>query len=167
MKRYIANFITGCRILFSLLMLLFPVFSFWFYIMYLSGGITDIIDGTIARKTNSASAFGSHLDTAADVIFTASAFIKVLPSIAIPKWALIWIIVIVAVKTANILHGLIRSKLFFAEHTVLNKITGLLLFLLPLTFSFIKPHYSIASICSIATAAAIQEGYYIRKEREI
>ena len=41
MKRYMENIITGCRMIFSIGLLMFPVFSFWFYVMYLAGGITD------------------------------------------------------------------------------------------------------------------------------
>ena len=45
----IANFITGSRIIFSLAMLTFPVFSAGFYFFYMLAGFTDMIDGTIAR----------------------------------------------------------------------------------------------------------------------
>ena len=55
MKKHIANIITSCRILCSIIMMFFPVFSVMFYIMYLLCGLTDMIDGTIARKTNTAS----------------------------------------------------------------------------------------------------------------
>ena len=65
---------------------------------------------------------------------------------------------------ANIILGFICDKRFFAEHTVMNKITGFLLFLFPLTFGFIEIRYSIIVICSIATVAALQEGSYIKKE---
>ena len=47
-----ANIVTSCRILFSILMLFPPAFSAWFYTMYLFCGLTDMVDGTIARKTN-------------------------------------------------------------------------------------------------------------------
>ena len=46
----LANFITGSRIIFSLAMLTFPVFSAGFYFCYMLAGFTDMIDGTIARK---------------------------------------------------------------------------------------------------------------------
>ncbi len=69
MKRYAANIITGFRIMFSILLLMFPAFSSGFYAMYLVGGITDMIDGAVARKTNSVSSFGSRLDSLADFIF--------------------------------------------------------------------------------------------------
>ena len=47
-----ANIVTSCRILFSILMLFPPAFSAWFYTMYLFCGLTDMVHGTIARKTN-------------------------------------------------------------------------------------------------------------------
>lgn len=119
MKRYAANIITGCRIAFSILLLMFPVFSFRFYAMYLASGITDMIDGTVARKTNSTSAFGSQFDTIADAVFLVSALLKLLPEIEFPAWALTWIVVIAVIKTANIAWGFIRQKRFIVKHTPL------------------------------------------------
>ena len=58
-------------------------------------------------------------------------------------------------------------KRFIAEHTMMNKITGLLLFLLPLTLSFIELNYSALVVCSVATIAAVQEGHFIRTGQEI
>ena len=137
MTRHIANILTSCRILGSILLLFFPVFSSAFYITYLLCGFSDMIDGTIARKTNSVSDFGSKIDTVADLVFITVSLIKVLPKIHIPLWILIWGIVIAIIKIGNILWGYISKKQFISLHTIMNKITGLLLFLLPLTISFI------------------------------
>lgn len=49
-----------------------------------------------------------------------------------------------------------------AVHSIMNKITGILLFVLPLTIRIIDLKCSTAIICAIATFAAIQEGHYIR-----
>ena len=147
--------------------MLYARLSFWFYAMYLAGGITDMIDGTVARKTDSASAFGSHFDAAADIAFLSSALIKILPAIDVPKWSFAWIFVIAVIKIVNITLWFIRNKSFFAEHTIMNKITGFLLFLLPWTFAWIEIRYSIITVCSIATVAAIQEGYDIQKGIEV
>ena len=38
--------------------------------MYLFCGITDMVDGTIARKTKSVSEWGARLDTLADNVFS-------------------------------------------------------------------------------------------------
>lgn len=163
MKQHAANVITGSRIILSVLMLMFPVFSFWFYVMYFAGGITDMIDGIVARKTKSVSVFGSRLDTFADFVFISLALIKILPVADVSKWLLVWISAIAFIKILNIILGFIRMKRFIAAHTVMNKITGFLLFLFPLTFTYVKICCSAFAICIIATIAAIQEGYYIGK----
>ena len=56
-----ANVITGLRILVSAVLVFCPVFSQIFYVLYLIAGLSDMIDGIIARKTNSVSEFGSRL----------------------------------------------------------------------------------------------------------
>lgn len=58
-------------------------------------------------------------------------------------------------------------KRFVAEHTVMNKITGFLLFLLPFTLKLIRLKYSAVTVCLAATFAAIQEGHFIRTGREV
>ena len=160
MKKYIANIITGSRIAFSLPLLFTPLTSAWFYILYLFCGLTDMIDGTIARKTNTVSEFGSKLDTVADFVFVVVCLIKLLPMIYIPVWLWIWISAIAVIKIANIAWGFVRRKKLVALHTVLNKATGTLLFLLPFTLQSVEPTYSFAVVSIIATIAAIQEGYY-------
>ena len=162
MTKRIANILTSCRILSSVLLLFFPAFSLGFYIIYFFCGFSDMLDGTIARKTNTVSSFGSKLDTAADFVFMAVCVVKLLPKMNIPVWLWIWIAVIAIVKFTNIIWGFIRRKKLVDYHTFLNKITGLLLFLLPLTLQFIVPTHSFAVVCTIATIAAIQEGYLYR-----
>lgn len=125
-----------------------------------------MIDGTVARKTGAVSNFGTKLDTASDFVFMAVCVVKLLPNINISIWLWIWIAIIAIVKLINIVMGFIRRKKLVALHTFLNKITGLLLFLLPLTLQFIVPTYSFAVVCTIATIAAIQEGYYIIKAND-
>ena len=159
-----ANIITGCRILCSILLLFVPVFSPTFYILYLVAGFTDMIDGTIARKTNTANEFGSRLDTIADIVFVVACMIKLLPVLIIPTWMCLWIGVIATIKVLNIISGYIVQKKFVAKHTIMNKVTGAVLFVFPLTLSIVDLKYSGAFICTIAIIAAVQEGYLIRTE---
>ena len=56
----------------------------------------------------------------------------------------------------------IDQKKFVAEHTIMNKITGAVLFIFPLTLSVVDLKYSGSFICIIAILAAVQEGYLIR-----
>ena len=167
MKKQIANTITISRILCSICLLHCSVFSVAFYILYLLCGITDMVDGTIARKTRTVSEFGARLDTVADIIFVAVCSVKILPMIQLPAWLWVWVAVIAAIRTGNVVWGLICNKKLVSLHTSLNKVTGFLLFLFPLTLSFIEPMYSSVIVCSLATASVIDEVYYIRMCREI
>ena len=81
-----ANIITGCRILCSILLLFVPAFSTTFYSLYLASVFTDMIDGTMARKINTANEFGSRVDTIADIAFVLACMIKLLPALIIPGW---------------------------------------------------------------------------------
>lgn len=162
-----ANIVTGCRILCSIWMVFSPVFSVWFYILYLLCGLTDMVDGTIARRTHTDSKFGARLDTIADFIFVVVSLAKLLPMMHIPRWLWIWILVIAIIKIINVISGFICKKKYIVEHTIMNKITGLLLFLLPLTLSVIELKYSAIVVCTVATFSAIQEGHFIRTGREI
>ena len=158
----LANVITGCRILFSAIILWVPVFSPVFYGCYLAAGFTDMIDGTIARKLGTEGEFGSKLDTIADIVFVAAAAYKILPVMEIPKSIWIWIGVIALIKIINIISGFVVVKQFVSVHTVANKITGLLMFVLPLTMAVVELRYSALIVCVAATFAAIQEGHFIR-----
>ena len=157
-----ANVITGIRILVSAALLLCPVFSPIFYAMYLIAGLSDMADGIVARKTNSVSEFGSRFDGVADFVFVAVCLIKILPVLDIPIWLYVWTAVIFFVKIINIISGYVMQKKYFAVHTTMNKATGVLLFMLPLTLSIVPLIYTGIPICSVATFAAVQEGHFMR-----
>ena len=87
MKKQIANIITFCRILGSIGLLFCPVYSVCFYGLYIFCGLTDMVDGTIARKTGAVSSSGARLDTVADFLFVIASFVKLVPVIRIPVWS--------------------------------------------------------------------------------
>ncbi len=167
MKKYIANIITSSRIIFSLPLLFIPLSSAWFYVFYLFCGFTDMIDGPIARKTGAVSKLGARLDTIADFVFMLVCSIKIVPLIRITLWLWVWIIIIASIKIFNIALIFIRKKKLISIHSVLNKITGFALFLLPLSLTFVETTYSVATICLLATIAVVQEVYLIAKGQEI
>ena len=160
-----ANIITIIRILCSIAILFCPVFSVAFYSLYITAGISDIVDGWVARKTNTASEFGAKLDTVADVVFVVVCLVKLLPVLTIPDWLWIWIGIIALIKIINIVSGFVVQKQFVAVHSVMNKVTGVLLFVFPLTLSFIDLKYSAVVVCIFATFAAVQEGHFIRTKK--
>ena len=167
MKKQIANIITAGRVLGSIGLLFCSAFSACFYGLYLFCGLTDMVDGTIARKTGAAGSFGARLDTVADFLFVIASFVKLVPVIRIPIWIWGWTAVIAMVKLVNLVWGIIGGKRMLSLHTIANKVTGLCLFLLPLTMSVVDLRYTAPVVCVIATIAAIQEGHYTVKGSDI
>ena len=98
----IANTITFFRMAAGIALLFCPVFSPVFYVLYIAAGISDIADGFVARKTNTAGGFGAKLDTAADFVFIAVCLIKLLPILNIPAWLYVWTGIIALIKAVNI-----------------------------------------------------------------
>ena len=156
-----ANCITCVRIACSIALLFCPALSPAFYALYLIAGFSDMIDGVVARKTNTASEFGSKLDTLADFIFVTVCMIKILPVLELPGWIYMWIAGIALLKFVNAGLGFVRQRKLVAVHSVPNKVTGGMLFLLPLTLPVIDVKYTAAVVCAFATFAAVEEGYRI------
>ena len=157
-----ANLFTAIRIICSIVWLFCPAFSPAFYSLYVTAGISDVADGAVARKTGTVSEFGSKFDTAADFVLIAVCLVKLIPAIHVPAWLIIWIIVIAVIKAINLTSGYVMRQELVVLHTGMNKVTGFLLFVLPMTVSLIDLKYSGAFVSAVATFAAIQEGHYIR-----
>ena len=92
--------------------------------------------------------------------------IKLLPILRISAWLYGWIGIIAFIKVANIIFGFTAQKKLVTVHSVMNKATGALLFLMPLTIPAVPLKYSAIVVCAAATFAAIQEGLFIRTGRE-
>ena len=161
-----SNTITFFRMAAGIVLLLCPVFSPAFYVFYISAGLSDMLDGFVARKTDTVSKLGARLDTIADFVFVAVCLIKLLPTLRIPAWLYAWIGIIALIKVVNIISGFAVQKKFVAVHSVMNKAAGALLFLLPLTIPAVPLNSSAIIVCAAATFAAIQEGHFIRTGRE-
>lgn len=104
-----------------------------FFFVYALTGLTDVLDGWIARATHTASDFGAKLDSAADLLFYLVMLLRIFPALwhMLPK--IIWylVAVIAAVRTLAYLTAAVKYRRFAALHTYLNKLTGLAVFLVP------------------------------------
>lgn len=157
-----ANLITCIRIICSIVLLFCPVFSPAFYALYITAGLSDMADGPIARKMGRVSEFGSKFDTVADFVLVAVCLYKLIPVLHIPTPLIIWIIVIAVIKAITMISGYVMRKDIVVLHTVMNKVTGVMLFVLPLMLTFIDLKISGMIVSMVATFAAIQEGHLIR-----
>ena len=132
--------------------LLFCVVPGWpFWVLYALCGISDMVDGWLARNLQAESKTGAVLDSVA--------------VLEIPVWLCIWAGVIVFIKMVNQVSALAVFKRFCFPHTWANKLTGFLLFLtVPTMFWSMIP---ISIVAAIATFAAVQEGHLIRTKQVI
>lgn len=163
----IANYISISRIVMSIILAILKTFSIPFCIIYIYCGISDMLDGFIARRTKSTSKVGSILDSIADIVFVIIAMIKILPVLNLPNAIIIWASIIALIKIMNIIFSYICYKKVVLPHTFANKITGLVLFVTPLIIvNFDSIIFEIV-ICVVATFSAIQEGYYIKTKSDL
>ena len=160
MKR-LPNVISELRIAGSIGLLFCDVKGWPFWSLYVLCGLSDILDGWLARRLHAETEAGAILDSVADIVFVACCAIRLLPVLEIPAWLWIWAGAIVIIKMVNQISALFVCKRFCFLHTVANKLTGLLLFLtIPAVFLSVIP---IAVVAAIATFAAVQEGHFIRR----
>lgn len=165
MKIFFPNVITVSRIVGALCLLIFEFstsFSGTFWIIYLGCGISDVLDGFIARALNSQSRLGAILDSVADLCFIGCCAWKLFPIINLDKWMWGWIILILLIKIINQISALyVHGKLIF-PHTIANKVTGFLLFLSIPIYARLALSTPVILTAIIATFAALQEGQYIK-----
>ena len=153
----IADSITVCRILFSLALLVFPPHSFCFAAFYLLCGVTDVLDGFIARKLHTESEKGANLDSIADLVFAIVYSVKILPLLNLPLWIWIWTAIIAVLKITGIVIESKKAHGLTIRHSFGNKLTGLMLFLLPLSVWAVDVKYGATLVCFAATATAMKE----------
>lgn len=162
-----ANILTAMRIICALLILFFPAFSTWFYFFYLLGGITDAVDGTVARKSGNATAWGARFDTIADIFFVLAVLIKIIGFVVVPSWLLLWISILAIIKAVNIVVSFFRYHRFVPVHSVWNKVCGIILFVTSLfigsKFAWQAKALVVIFACIFASIAAILESVYIIK----
>lgn len=164
LKYQAANILTYTRIVVSVALLFIDTFSVFFYICYVYCGVSDMLDGFIARRTLTESDKGAKLDSIADLLFVMACLIKILPVLDIPLYLWIWVGVIALVKVSTFICNMANNNHHIFLHSFANKATGFLLFLLPLTLSFVSVAYSAIPVCIVATFAAVQEGCFSRKK---
>lgn len=152
-----ANYISITRIILVLSLVLIKPLSAAFFIIYLICGVSDIFDGCIARKTDTTSKLGEKLDSAADLIMATILIIILYPIINPTIWILSWIVVIVIIRAVSMIVVFIKYKTFGILHTYGNKVTGLMLFLFPLSLTVTQSVVVVYVLCAVASISATEE----------
>ncbi len=153
----IANYISIMRIVLSLTLALTQPLSTIFSILYIICGISDALDGYIARKTNTTSKLGAKLDSIADLVMVVVLVIVLYPLINLKVHIIFWIFIIAIIRIISIILVFIKYRTFQILHTYGNRITGLVLFIFPLSLTFVQLDMMLYIICIIANISAIEE----------
>lgn len=159
-----ADIITISRVLFSVLLFVFKPFSAFSAAFYLLCGVTDVLDGFVARKMHTESKHGAILDSAADLVFAFVYAVRILPLLSVPVWIWIWTAIVAIIKIAGIIITSKKAHGLSIEHSIGNKLTGFLLFLLPLSVYIADVKYGATVVCVTATVTAIGETIKIFRE---
>jgi len=116
-------------------------------ILFLVAGLTDMLDGPIARRTNNTSELGAELDSIADHFMIIVAVFVLIPALGLWSWLLPTIWVALASKLISLVPAFVKYRKIYFIHTTLSKITAVLLFLGAIIYfflySFISPQAAI------------------------
>ena len=157
------NLLSASRIALCLPLLMVDAMTVPFWVLYVVAGVTDMLDGFLARRWGVESRFGARLDSVADFVFVLAVGYKLFPWLKLPAalWMMIGLIALVKIVNA-VSSYVVNHKVAFL-HTKANKLTGFLLFVGVMAIGqsfFIPVAWTIA--CG-ALFAAVQESYFIRK----
>lgn len=151
------NFITIIRIIVSPILLFINPLTPLFFVIYIICGLSDILDGYLARKVSATSKFGATLDSIADVAFIATLLAVYIPLIKMPMGLLIWIMVIAIVRLVSLAVGFYKYHVIAFLHTYANKITGFILFCFPPLYLIVDIRIAVSIICVCASISSIEE----------
>ena len=98
-------------------------------ILFLIAGLTDMLDGPIARYTNTATELGAVLDSVADHFMILVAVFVLVPAVGLWSFLIPTIWVALASKLISLIPALIKHRQIFFIHTTLSKTAAVLLLL--------------------------------------
>ena len=162
-KKYLnaPNIITATRIIGAIVLIFLDIETIPFYIVYGVCGVSDAVDGFVARRTGCVTSFGRKLDSAADLVFYAAMAYKMLIPLlnALTTAVKITVLVLLIIRLIIYIVGALRFKTFVSSHSLLNKATGLIVFLIPYTIPY-EEFFFVYSIVG-CVVAALSEVYEI------
>jgi CDP-diacylglycerol--glycerol-3-phosphate 3-phosphatidyltransferase len=141
------------------LLLVFHRQTALFVLLYLLCGLSDVLDGYVARKYGTASTMGARIDSAADLFWFVSItaiLILQLGEKLLPYWPLLASALLLRILAA--LFAAIKYRTFMFLHTWGNKLTGILVFAVIPLYMLWHNGILVIIVCSISILSALEEG---------
>lgn len=158
-RAQIPNILTVLRICGTALLLVLGQVDTAFYVIYTLCGVTDVLDGCLARAMGAESDLGARLDSIADLLLYSVMLLRIFPQL----WPLLslgmklWALAVLLVRFVSYLVAAIKFHRFSAIHTYLNKATGFCLFIV--VYLFKTPYFPVwcAVAGTVGMLASVEE----------
>lgn len=158
-NKNLPNIISAARIVGTICLLIMEPLTPLFLVIYSLTGLSDVLDGAIARKYGTSSELGAKLDSIADLLFYTLILIRIFPVMWVTLPKKIWIMVAAILAVRGVSYGTAAHKYhrFASMHTYMNKATGLMVFGVPYAISSPIAVPYCWGVCIVAMAASLEE----------
>ncbi len=139
------------------------------FLLFLAAGVSDAVDGFLAKRLDMASELGAHLDPLADKALIVSIYVSLGITEAIPRW----IVILVVSRDILIIGGVMLAWFLGRPMTVkpllvskLNTAAQIVfasLVLAALAFRFDAEPAESAIMWTVATLTLLSVGFYVRE----
>ncbi len=158
MKR-LPNILSAVRLILSVALFFLSGCKVVWFVLFIVCGITDILDGIIARVWNAVTPLGARLDSIADTVFFCAVAISLF--IQIPAKGIVYgfACVIIAVRLVNLFIGRLKFDRWGGIHTAGNKWAGVLFFVCAFFCMLTQEYIAIFTeiILAVTLLAALEE----------
>lgn len=139
------------------------------WVLFAIAGLTDALDGALARILKQRSAFGAMLDPLADKILLVTSFI----CLALQDWIPRWLAVLVVSRDVFIVGGLALLNysgvdvkrgirpVWISKCATLAQIALVLLIMVEHSMLTYWPDWRFGLVCAVALLTALSGGYYL------
>ena len=139
------------------------------FLLFLAAGVSDAVDGFLAKRFGMATELGAYLDPLADKVLIVSIYVSLGIVDAMPRW----LVILVVSRDLMIVGGVMLSWLIGKPVSVkpllvskLNTAAQILLALLvlgALGFEFDAERWSLSLMAAVATLTLLSVGFYLRE----
>jgi cardiolipin synthase len=147
----IPNILTVIRILLTPLFVILLLRDMFPYalLVFAAAGLSDGLDGFIARYFNQRTALGAYLDPTADKLLLVSAFISLAVLGVLPPWISVVVIARDVIIILGIAILMLTEKKYEVRPSIISKCTTTSQLLLILLVLFDPPHTTLPSLYAI------------------
>ena len=159
LKKTLPNIITLIRLLGTIVLLFITPFTTLFFVIYSICGISDVLDGSLARLFHTESQFGAKLDSISDMLFYAVMLFRVFPALweLLPIYIWYIVIAIVGIRVVSYVTAACKYRQFASLHTYMNKLTGFALFCVPYVLRLPIAVGYCMMVCIISMLGSLEE----------